>query len=68
MNTLDRTFEFKEKETVNKYYPQYYHKTDKVIIGVQFNSLRGTPNPNDRTADPSTSNVSAYSTSKNSTL
>lgn len=25
-----RTFEFKEKEEVDKYYPQYYHKIDKV--------------------------------------
>ena len=23
-------FDFKEKEQVDKYYPQYYHKTDKV--------------------------------------
>jgi hypothetical protein len=25
-----RTFEFTEREEVNKYYPQYYHKNDKV--------------------------------------
>jgi hypothetical protein len=25
-----RDFEFKEKEEVDKYYPQYYHKMDKV--------------------------------------
>lgn len=25
-----RNFDFKEKLEVNKYYPQYYHKTDKV--------------------------------------
>ena len=25
-----RNFDFKEKEQVDKYYPQYYHKTDKV--------------------------------------
>jgi hypothetical protein len=25
-----RTFEFPEKKEVDKYYPQYYHKTDKV--------------------------------------
>lgn len=25
-----RNFQFPEKEEVNKYYPQYYHKTDKV--------------------------------------
>ena len=28
--TLIRNFKFPEKEEVNKYYPQYYHKTDKV--------------------------------------
>ena len=26
----NRNFDFKEKEQVDKYYPQYYHKTDKV--------------------------------------
>ena len=26
-----RNFDFKEKEEVDKYYPQYYHKTDKVL-------------------------------------
>lgn len=25
-----RNFDFKEKEEVDKYYPQYYHKMDKV--------------------------------------
>lgn len=28
--TIIRNFQFPEKEEVNKYYPQYYHKTDKV--------------------------------------
>jgi hypothetical protein len=27
---LGRSFEFPEKKEVNKYYPQYYHKMDKV--------------------------------------
>jgi hypothetical protein len=27
---LVRTFDYKEKPDVIKYYPQYYHKTDKV--------------------------------------
>lgn len=27
-----RNFDFKEKEEVDKYYPQYYHKTDKVLL------------------------------------
>jgi hypothetical protein len=27
---LERTFNFQEREQVFKYYPQYYHKTDKV--------------------------------------
>ena len=30
LRTSHRTFEFKEKAEVNKYYPQYYHKIDKV--------------------------------------
>lgn len=30
---LYKTFEYPEKEEVNKYYPQYYHKTDKVSSG-----------------------------------
>ncbi|KAI9461045.1 CRAL-TRIO domain-containing protein [Russula earlei] len=29
VDELVRTFEFKEKEEVDKYYPQYYHKIDK---------------------------------------
>lgn len=28
-----RTFEFTEKKEVDKYYPQYYHKIDKVMNG-----------------------------------
>jgi hypothetical protein len=27
---LTRTFKYTEKPEVSKYYPQYYHKTDKV--------------------------------------
>jgi len=29
IDELVRTFDFKEREEVNKYYPQYYHKIDK---------------------------------------
>ena len=29
-DALPSTFEYKEKPEVFKYYPQYYHKTDKV--------------------------------------
>jgi hypothetical protein len=29
LDELVETFEFKEREEVNKYYPQYYHKNDK---------------------------------------
>jgi hypothetical protein len=29
---LVKTFEYKEKPEVSKYYPQYYHKTDKVSL------------------------------------
>lgn len=31
---LRRNFDFKEKEAVDKYYPQYYHKTDKVRAAI----------------------------------
>jgi len=30
VDQLLQTFEYKEKTEVFKYYPQYYHKTDKV--------------------------------------
>lgn len=30
MDELVRTFDYKEKPRVFEYYPQYYHKTDKV--------------------------------------
>lgn len=29
-----RNFDYKEKPQVFEYYTQYYHKTDKVMIGV----------------------------------
>ena len=29
---LVRTFEYKERAEIFKYYPQYYHKTDKVSL------------------------------------
>lgn len=29
---LTRTFKYTEKPEVSKYYPQYYHKTDKVRL------------------------------------
>ena len=31
-----RTFEFTEKVEVDKYYPQYYHKVDKVRMNFFF--------------------------------
>lgn len=30
VDNLVRTFDYKEREQVFKYYPQYYHKTDRV--------------------------------------
>lgn len=30
VDNLVRTFDYKERPQVFKYYPQYYHKTDKV--------------------------------------
>jgi hypothetical protein len=32
---LVRTFDYKEKPQVFEYYPQYYHKTDKVRFFLQ---------------------------------
>jgi CRAL/TRIO, N-terminal domain len=32
VDELVHTFQFDEREKVNKYYPQYYHKTDKVFF------------------------------------
>jgi len=29
---LVRTFDYQEKAQVFEYYPQYYHKTDKVLL------------------------------------
>lgn len=34
MEELVRTFDYKERPEVFKYYPQYYHKTDKVRLSV----------------------------------
>lgn len=31
LDELVRNFEYTEKAEVFKYYPQYYHKTDKVL-------------------------------------
>lgn len=36
VDNLVRTFDYKEKPEVTKYYPQYYHKTDKVCVGICF--------------------------------
>jgi hypothetical protein len=30
VDVLTETFEYKEKKEIFRYYPQYYHKTDKV--------------------------------------
>ena len=32
---LVRTFDYKERPEIFKYYPQYYHKTDKVRLPPQ---------------------------------
>lgn len=31
---LVKTFDYQEKEKVFEYYPQYYHKTDKVVLSL----------------------------------
>lgn len=60
VDELYRTFDYKEKEEVDKVYPQFYHKTDKVrrrrFSHVVPAERRG------RTVDRSTSNSSATST------
>lgn len=40
---LVRTFDYKEKPEVFKYYPQYYHKTDKVRTAPYTPTLLLTP-------------------------
>jgi hypothetical protein len=37
---LTRTFKYTEKPEVSKYYPQYYHKTDKVRGKVLCTTIR----------------------------
>ena len=32
LDDLVRNFDYKEKPKVSEYYPQYYHKTDKVCV------------------------------------
>ena len=39
LNSTYRNFDFKEKEEVDKYYPQYYHKMDKVCFFKAFARL-----------------------------
>jgi hypothetical protein len=35
---LVRTFDYKERPEIFKYYPQYYHKTDKVRLSKDRNA------------------------------
>ena len=53
-------WEYPEKADVFKYYPQYYHKTDKVSHLTRRSLLSADTPP--RTAAPSTSSSSAAST------
>ena len=65
-----RSFDFKEKALVDKYYPQFYHKTDKVCPPYQIPSFviqMLTTSLLNRMADQSTSNVSACLMSTNFT-
>ena len=39
MDKLVQTFDYKERPQVFEYYPQYYHKTDKVGISEQITSV-----------------------------
>ena len=38
---LVRTFDYKERPQIFKYYPQYYHKTDKVCWSTSLHALTG---------------------------
>ena len=58
---LVQTFDYKEKPEVAKYYPQYYHKTDKVRK-VIYSVCHMLIDP--RMAAQSTSNNSVRSTSQ----
>lgn len=55
VDNLVRNFDYKEKPKVFEYYPQYYHKTDKVATRQGPGSLTNANNPS-RTVDQSTSN------------
>lgn len=35
VENVRNTFQFTEREKVNQYYPQYFHKTDKVLFLVK---------------------------------
>ncbi|KAL2135184.1 hypothetical protein VTI74DRAFT_9501 [Chaetomium olivicolor] len=60
------TWEYPEKEAMFKYYPQYYHKTDKVRFAFPHSLTRATNADAEflgcRTAAPFTSSSSAGST------
>lgn len=61
------TWEYPEKKDMFKYYPQFYHKTDKVIFTPSPGRLLPQPQPQPltltdcRTAAPFTSSSSAVS-------
>jgi hypothetical protein len=61
---LVRTFEYKERPEVFEYYPQYYHKTDKVCLSSS--NLSSSILTSNRTAAQSTSSHLAKSTSPRS--
>ena len=68
LDDLVATWEFPEKAAMFKYYPQYYHKTDKVRTGAFSQPTYGLLSPEHnltrarRTAAPFTSSGSATST------
>lgn len=73
---LHRNFEYPEQREVDKYYPQYYHRTDKVSLDDDSMGAKTIParrltsvleRDPCRTADRSTSNNSASSTSTSCT-
>jgi hypothetical protein len=62
---LVRTFDYKEKAEVFKYYPQYYHKTDKVKLA--FPTALSLPRCSLLTLLPSNRTVALFTSSNSAT-
>lgn len=65
-NQFRSEFDQNELETINKYYPKFYYKTDKVSLSFQIPNRNALTPPN-RTVDPFILKDSDTSTYQNST-